>query len=82
MNIVFQQAPFDERLDDEKIKKLARNFEDHFNKCTGILYNTCDKCGERYKGISNVIDGSFTCAKCLFKDEVEKTFKEADNGHD
>lgn len=41
------------------------------NAC-GSSYQTCDKCGEKGRGFSNLMEGTFTCLKCHMKKEGER----------
>lgn len=77
MESIFQQAPVDDKNDIKRIEAIAKEVEERFNKIPIKWYDTCDKCGWRGRGISNPIERTFTCVKCLVKDEVERRLKEA-----
>lgn len=77
MEVVFQQAKFDDKNDIKRIEAIAKEVEERFNKSPLKWYGTCNKCGMRSRGISNPMVRTFTCVKCLVKVEVERRFKEA-----
>lgn len=76
MEAIFQQAKFDDKNDIKRIEAIAKEVEERFNKSPIKWYGTCNKCGMRSRGISNPMERTFTCIKCLVKDEVERRFKE------
>lgn len=76
MKAIFQQAPFDDKNDLKRIEAIAKEVEERFNKNPLKWYGTCDKCGWQGRGISKPMEGTFTCIKCLVRDEVERRFKE------
>ena len=76
MDVIFQQAPFDDKNDIKRIEAIAKEVEERVNKSPLIWYGTCNKCGWLGRGISNPMEGTFTCIKCLVIDEVERKFKE------
>lgn len=41
------------------------------NAC-GSSYQTCNSCGEKGKGFSNLMEGTFTCVRCYVKKEAER----------
>lgn len=71
MEAIFQQAKFDEKLDDERIKEIAKEVEERFNKSPIKWYGLCE-CGRKDKGISNVLDGTFKCIRCMIREEINK----------
>lgn len=73
MDTVFQQAPFDNKKDLKSIEEIAKEVEQKVREFGGH-YDRCDRCGERYRGITNCA-GAFTCVRCLLKDRVECRFK-------
>lgn len=77
MDAIFQQAPFDDKNDLKRIEAIAKEVEERFNKSPLKWNGTCDKCGRRGRGIFKPMEGTFTCIKCLVRDEVERRFKEA-----
>ena len=74
---IFQQAKFDDKNDIKRIEAIAKEVEERFNKIPIKWYDTCNKCGMRSRGLYNSMERTFTCVKCLVKDEVERRFKEA-----
>ena len=77
MDTIFQQAPFDDKNDIERIEAIAKEVDERINKSPLKWYGTCNKCGWRGRGLSSPIEGTFTCIKCLVKEEVERRFNEA-----
>jgi hypothetical protein len=77
MEAIFQQALFDDKNDIKRIEAIAKEVEERFNKNPLKWYDTCTKCGWKGRGIANPMDGTFTCIRCLVKNEVERRFKEA-----
>ena len=77
MDAIFQQDPFDDKNDIKLIEAIAKEVEERVNKSPLKWYDTCNKCGWQGRGISNPMEGTFTCVKCIIKDEVERRFREA-----
>lgn len=76
MEVIFQQAPFDDKNDIKRIEAIAKEVEERIKKSPLKWVNTCNKCGWRRLGISKPMEGTFTCIKCLVIEEVERRFKE------
>lgn len=76
MDAIFQQAPFDDKKDNERIEEIAKDVEQRLKRMPGYHYGECNRCGRNGQGFSSVLDGGFLCVKCLCKDEVERKFKE------
>lgn len=72
MDEVFQQAPFDEKLDDEIVKKIAKEYTDYKYPSS----SHCSKCGRFTGGIADLTRGMFICKYCLFKENFERRFNE------
>lgn len=51
-----------------EIQRIANRLE----SVCGSSYQTCDKCGEKGKGFSNLMEGTFTCLKCHMKKEIDR----------
>lgn len=77
IDVVFQQAPFDDKNDWKRIKNIAKEVEQRVKRMPGYRYARCDRCGYNYSGIARISDGQFICVQCLTKDEIERRFKEA-----
>ena len=77
MDTIFQQAPFDDKNDIKRIEAIAKEVDERINKSPLKWYDTCNNCGWRGRGISNPMEGTFTCVNCIIKDEVERRFREA-----
>lgn len=77
MEAIFQQAKFDEKLDDKRYLDVFEEIRDRLKRNPLSTSYICDRCGRRRLGMANVMEGTFTCIKCLVKDEVERRFKEA-----
>ena len=77
METIFQQAPFDDKNNIERIKAIAKETEQRLRKMPGFRYGECSRCGWHGRGFSSVLDRQFICIKCLIKGEVERRFKEA-----
>ena len=69
---VFQQAPFDEKIDGEIIEKIGKEYLDfkYMNQ------DRCGKCGKFDKGVYRIKDFTFVCRTCLFKENIERRFNE------
>lgn len=69
---VFQQAPFDKKLDDELVKKIAKEYMDfHY-----VASDHCSKCGRFTFGQYNMIERTFICKFCLFEANFERRYNE------
>lgn len=75
MDIIFQQAKFDEKLDKERRAVVFKEIRDRLKRCPVSTSHVCDRCGSRRFGIANVVDGTFTCEVCLAKDEIDRRYK-------
>lgn len=69
---VFQQAPFDEKLDDEIVKKIAKEYSDFKYISSGH----CDKCGRFSAGQHDIVNCRFICKRCLFEENFERRYNE------
>ena len=76
IDVIFQQAPFDDKNDLKRIEAIAKEFEQRTKKMQGLRYGECSRCGWHGQGFARVLDGQFVCLKCLTKDEIERRFKE------
>lgn len=77
MDVIFQQAPFDDKKDLKRIEEICKEVEQRAKITPGYRYGKCDRCGHNRNGFARVLDGNFLCIECLVKDEVERKFKEA-----
>jgi hypothetical protein len=70
---VFQQAQFDENLDDEITKKIAKEYlVDHKYDSSGH----CGKCGRFTSGVYRIQELTFVCKYCLLEENFERRFNE------
>lgn len=69
---VFQQAPFDEKIDGEIIEKIGKEYLDF----KYISQDRCNKCGRFDKGVYRIQEFAFICRTCLFKENLERRFNE------
>ena len=51
-----------------ELQRIANRLE----SVCGSSYQVCDKCGEKGRGFSNLMEGTFTCIKCHMKKEGER----------
>lgn len=69
---VFQQAPFDKKIDDEISEKITNDYL----KFEYISSDKCSKCGLITKGIHDAKKGIFVCKFCLLDENFERRFNE------
>ena len=75
METIFQQAKFDEELDVKRCSDMFNEIRDRLRRNPLSATHICDKCGRRRFGITNVMEGTFTCEICLTKDEINRRYK-------
>lgn len=75
MEAIFQQAKFDEKLDEKKCLDVFKEVRHKLEQNPLSTSYTCDRCGLRRLGMANVMDGTFTCEICLAKDEINRRYK-------
>lgn len=75
MEAVFQQAKFDEKLDEKRCLDVFKEVRDRLKRNPLSSKNTCSRCGHHRLGITNVMEGTFVCEICLAKDEVNRRYK-------
>lgn len=75
MEAIFQQAKFDEKLDDKRCGDVFEEVRARLKRNPLSSTNTCSRCGHHYLGIMNVMEGTFVCGVCLAKDEINKRYK-------
>lgn len=51
-----------------ELQRIANRLE----SVCGSSYHTCYKCGEKGKGFTNLMDGTFTCIRCYMKKKAEE----------
>lgn len=49
-----------------------QRIDNRLKSVCGSSYQVCYKCGEKGRGISNLMEGTFTCLKCQMKTEAER----------
>ena len=69
---VFQQAPFDEKIDESIIEKIGKEYLDY----KYMNQDRCVKCGKFDKGVYRIQEFAFICRTCLFKENLERRFNE------
>ena len=75
MEAIFQQAKFDEKLDDKRCLDVFEEVHDRLQRNPLSSTNTCSRCGSHRLGITNVMEGTFVCGICLAKDEINRRYK-------
>lgn len=75
MEIVFQQAKFDEKLDIEKLKNANKKVLQRMKKFSAHK-NKCNYCGNYGLCISEPLTLSCKCEMCLTKEEFEREEKQ------
>jgi hypothetical protein len=75
MEAIFQQAKFDEKLDDKRCSDVFNEVHSRLQKNPLSLSHTCSRCGKFRLCISNVMEGTFVCEVCLAKDEINRRYK-------
>lgn len=75
MEAIFQQAKFDEKLDDKRCIDVLEEVRSRLQQYPLKSTNTCTRCGSHRLGIANVMDGTFVCEICLAKDEINRRYK-------
>lgn len=51
-----------------EIKRISMRLD----SACGSSYQRCTWCGEKGKGFSNLMDGTFTCIKCHMRKEIDR----------
>jgi hypothetical protein len=51
-----------------EIQRIANRLD----KACGSSYQVCDKCGEKGRGFSDLMEGTFTCVRCYMKKEANR----------
>ena len=75
MEPIFQQAKFDEKLDERRLREVYDQIHERLKNNPLSVSHVCDRCGRRGLGITNVVEGTFTCEVCLTIDEIDKRYK-------
>lgn len=75
MEAIFQQAKFDEKLDEKRCLDVFKEIRDRLERNPLSSTHTCSRCGSHRFGITNVMEGTFVCEICLAKDEVNRRYK-------
>ena len=75
MEAIFQQAKFDEKLDEKRCLDVFKEVRAKLQNNPLSASHICNRCGGRRLGIANVMDGTFTCEICLAKDEIDRRYK-------
>lgn len=75
MEAIFQQAKFDEKLDEKRCVDVFKEVRDRLQRDSLSSTHTCSRCGSHRLGISSPMEGTFTCEICLAKDELNRRYK-------
>ena len=75
MEAIFQQAKFDEKLDEKRCTDVFNEIRARLQKNPLSSPHTCSRCGSYRLGMPNVMEGTFICEICLAKDEINKRYK-------
>ena len=75
MEAIFQQAKFDEKLDYKRCLDVFEEVRDRLKRNPLSSTNTCSRCRSHCLGITNVMEGTFVCERCLAKDEINRRYK-------
>lgn len=75
MEAIFQQAKFDEKLDEKRCVEVMKEVRNRLKQNPLSSTNTCSRCGSHRLGIMNVMEGAFVCEICLAKDEINRRYK-------
>ena len=70
---VFQQAPFDEKIDDKIAEKIGNEF---LVKQEYLSSDHCSKCGRFASGVYRIQEFVFVCKYCLLQENLERRFNE------
>ena len=70
---VFQQAPFDEKIDDKIAEKIGIKF---LVQQKYLSSDHCSKCGRFASGVYRIQEFVFVCKYCLFEENLERRFNE------
>ena len=76
IDIIFQQASFDEKKDIKRIEAIAKEVEQRAKRTPGYRYDKCIKCGRTKSGFTSMLEDGFVCIRCILKDEVKRRSKE------
>ena len=60
------------------IDKKLMEYDKKMNKFLSFTVYECTFCGQRERGIPNVVDGTFKCRTCLLKEEAERLQNDPD----
>ena len=54
------------------IELESQRIANRVEKACGSSYQVCNECGEKDRGFSNLMEGTFTCVRCYMKKEAER----------
>lgn len=75
MKAIFQQAKFDEKLDEKRCLDVFKEVRAKLQNNPLSTSYICSRCGRRRLGMASVMDGTFTCEICLAKEELDRRYK-------
>lgn len=75
MEAIFQQAKFDKKLDEQRCLDVFNEVRNRLERNPLSYSSTCNRCGSFRRGISNVMDCTFTCEIYLAKEELDRRYK-------
>lgn len=59
---------------DRKLMEYSKNL----NKDISFTMYECTFCGQRERGRSNVVDGTFKCRQCILSEEAQRLYNDPD----
>ena len=60
------------------IERKLMEYSKKINNALSFTMYECTFCGQRERGISNVVDGTFKCRQCMLKEEAERLNNDPD----
>ena len=58
--------------DSSPIEIELQRIANRLDKACGSSYQVCYKCGEKGRGFSDLMEGTFTCLRCYMKRKAEE----------
>jgi hypothetical protein len=60
------------------IDRKLMEYSEKLNRAISFTMYDCTFCGQRERGITNVVDGTFKCRICLLKEEAQRLNNDPD----
>jgi hypothetical protein len=69
-----------DRVDPEysPIDRKLMEYSEKLNKAISFTMYECTLCGQRERGITNVLDGTFKCRQCILSEEAQRLNNDPD----